>query len=203
MSSMVDELGEWLNAELTRRSWSMSELGRQAGYSSTQVSNVINGTAKPTADFTIRVANALNEDAVKLLRLADHLPAAPPVTDLGQAVCQTFRMLSVEQQRAVARIVFDMAGVEAAGISVSGSRQAQAGQGEQNHALNHRDAAGASKELPITGPMAGDCNPDPYQALRRALELVWETAPREERGRYFLQTAIDILYEGQRGSHDE
>jgi len=203
MNIMERALAEYIIEARRVKGWGQRELARRAGISGGTISNLESGATQPTNNTIVRIALAMNEDPQHLLRLAGHLPAAPPVTDLGEAVCQTFRMLSVEQQRAVARIVFDMAGVEAAGVSVSGSRQAQAGQGGQNDALNHRDAVSASTQLPIPKAMAGDCNPDPYQALRRALELVWETAPREERGRYFLQTAIDILYEGQRGSHDE
>jgi len=108
----------------------MSELGRRAGYSSTQVSNVISGTQKATADFTINIAKAMGEDPVALLRLAGHLPDAPPLTDTDEATCQAFRTLSASQKASVSNIVFDLAGVTEHAPTVTPPVSHQVGWGE-------------------------------------------------------------------------
>ena len=131
--AMVDELGTWLASELKQRSWSMSEMGRRAGYSSTHISDVINGTTNPSADFVIAIANALGEIPQRLLELAGHLPAAPPVTSVSQAVCEAFRRLDARHQSAVSDIVFALAGTapeHAPTVAVSRSGQTPVGEGE-------------------------------------------------------------------------
>jgi len=107
----MDDLSDWLADELKRRTWSMSELGRRAGYSSTQVANVVAGTQKATADFTIRIAKAMGEDPVRVLRLSGHLPGIPPPTDLDTRVARAFRNLDGNLQAAVAHIVLSLDGV--------------------------------------------------------------------------------------------
>ena len=158
MSSMVDELGEWLNAELERRSWSMSELGRRAGYSSTQVSNVINGTAKPTAEFTIRVANALDEDAVNLLRMAEILPALPPAASEEEKALYLFRQIRRPEQR------------EAALRMLGG--------------LTDHSAIPQSRPEP-TSRMGVDATLQEF--IRRTFRVMWEIAPSGERAAIFTE----------------
>ena len=135
--AMVDELGTWLASELKQRSWSMSEMGRRAGYSSTHISDVINGTTNPSADFVIAIANALGEIPQRLLELAGHLPAAPPPTDHDAAVLAAYRGLSAKHQKAVA-VLLDLteSGAEHAPTAPSQSgRAATEEQALDAHAL--------------------------------------------------------------------
>ena len=108
---MVDELGTWLASEIKHRGWSMSELGRRAGYSQSQISNVVNGVANPSADFVIAVADALEQPPETLLRLSGHLPRIPPPTDLDIRVARAFRNLDEGHKAAVAHIVLSLDGV--------------------------------------------------------------------------------------------
>lgn len=107
MTAFVD----WLATELDQRGWSMSELGRRAGQSHSLISEVLAQKRDPTPDFVLNVARALNERPEHLLRLAGHLPAAPPETDLDTQVCAVFRAIPDDDLRnAVARVLFGLVG---------------------------------------------------------------------------------------------
>ena len=183
----------WVNDTIRSRGWSISELARRSGFSQSLASDVLNEKADASANFVIATANALGEDPVSLLRLAGHLPDAPPVTELDTAVCEAFRRLDARHQSAVSDIVFALAGnrtEHAPTVLPSWS-----GQTLEKEAAYSPDAP-ASAEQPMRQSMVVD-DPDQevYQAFRRALDLVWETAPREERGRYFLETAIEVMHQ--------
>jgi len=100
-SNMMSAFTDFLNAQLEQRRMSMRELARQAGFSATQVSDVINEKVPASTNFVLRVALALDEDPQHLLRLAGHLPATPPPTDLSCALNDAIRQLSDTQQEAV------------------------------------------------------------------------------------------------------
>ena len=136
--AMVDELGTWLASELKQRSWSMSEMGRRAGYSSTHISDVINGTTNPSADFVIAVARALGESPEALLRLAGHLPDAPPVTDLDCIVTDAFRQLDDTQRNAISTVVLGLVGKSAEHAPTAPSRSGQAAPDESLLPLEDR-----------------------------------------------------------------
>jgi len=91
----------WLNDEIQSRGWSISELARRSGFSQSLASEVINEKMAPSANFVLRIALALDEDPQHLLRLAGHLPATPPPTDLSCALNDAIRQLSDTQQEAV------------------------------------------------------------------------------------------------------
>jgi len=125
----------WLNDTIRSRGWSISELARRSGFSQSLASDVLNEKADPSANFVISVANALGESPEALLRLAGHLPDAPPVTSVSQAVCEAFRRLDARHQSAVSEIVFALAGMpraeNAPAVSVpSRSGQTPVGEGE-------------------------------------------------------------------------
>ena len=106
MTDFVD----WLSAELDQRAWSMSELARRAGISHSLISQVLSEKQYPTPDFVLAVTGGLDADPVYALRLAGHLPPAPPITDLDTQVCQQFRTLSAAHKTAIAHIVSSLAG---------------------------------------------------------------------------------------------
>jgi len=200
-SNMMSAFTDFLNAQLEQRRMSMRELARQAGFSATQVSDVINEKVPASTNFVLRVALALDEDPQHLLRLAGHLPATPPPTDLSCALNDAIRQLSDTQQRAVAVIVFALAGdrTERAPTVLP----PRSGQMLEKEAAYSPDSP-VSAEQPARQSMAVD-EPDQelYQAFRRVLDLVWKIAPREERGHYFLQTAIEVMHQRERESRSE
>ena len=74
---MSDELRTWLAQEIDRRGWSHRMLARQISLSHSLVSKALSGKMRASADFCIRVAQALDEPPEKVLRLAGILPMSP------------------------------------------------------------------------------------------------------------------------------
>jgi transcriptional regulator with XRE-family HTH domain len=78
---MSDKLRTWLSKELEKRRWSHGELARLSGISRPLISQVLAGDVTPSADFCIKVAQALNEAPEKVLRLTGILPSHPTSDD--------------------------------------------------------------------------------------------------------------------------
>ena len=75
----------------------MRELGRRAGVSHSLISEVVNGNAKPSADFSIAIAQALNENPARLLRMAGFLDEPlPPAAEHEAELVQLYRRLPPE-----------------------------------------------------------------------------------------------------------
>jgi len=92
------------------RGWSQRELGRRAGISGAAISKLESGATEPTNDTIVKVARALGESPEDLLRLAGHLPDAPPPTDLDSTVGDIFRSLPDTQRNAVAVLLSGLVG---------------------------------------------------------------------------------------------
>lgn len=97
---MSEALRGWLSHELDQRRLSQRELARQTGVSQTLVSQILSGDRNPGADFCVKVAGALGESPIKLLRLADILPAAQGDPAL-QEIIDLAENLTPEQRRQV------------------------------------------------------------------------------------------------------
>jgi transcriptional regulator with XRE-family HTH domain len=91
--SGMSNLSDWLVSELNDRGWSQRELGRRADVSQTQISNVINKSANPGADFCVSIARALGNPPENLLRMAGILPPLPPSVSDEDRALQLFRQL--------------------------------------------------------------------------------------------------------------
>ena len=134
MTAFVD----WMATELERRGWSMSELARRAGMSHSLVSEVLAEKRYPTPDFVLAVARGAGADPVTLLRLAGHLPDAPPPTDLDSTVGDIFRSLPDTQRNAVAVLLSGLVGKEAAHAPTAPSWPVQAAGVESLSPLEER-----------------------------------------------------------------
>ena len=109
MIIMESELARHITEVREGRGWSQRELGRRARVSGATISKLESGEAKPTNDTIVKVARALGESPEALLRLAGHLPAAPPPTDLDTAVARHFRSLTPTRRDTIAALIFDLA----------------------------------------------------------------------------------------------
>lgn len=99
---MTDELRAWVSQEIERRHWSYRELARKTGFSPSLVSKVLLEKRSASADFCIKVANALGESPEKLLRLAGILPTSPASEDSTlQELMDLARSLPPEEQEEV------------------------------------------------------------------------------------------------------
>ena len=137
MESM-SEFTAWLNDAIQSRGWSISYLARQSGFSQSLASDVLNEKVEPSANFAIAVARALGEPPEALLRLAGHLDAAPPPTDLDSTVGDIFRSLPDTQRNAVAVLLSGLAGKEAEHAPTAPSWPVQAADGEPLSPLEER-----------------------------------------------------------------
>lgn len=104
---MGDELRTWVGREIKRLGWSYRELARQAGISHTLISRTLSGDMPASADFCIKVAQALGESPEKVLRLAGILPLLPDSEDdptLSEAI-DTLRNLPPNQRKEALRYI--------------------------------------------------------------------------------------------------
>jgi len=99
----VNELSSLISSELEERGWSMRELGRRAGVSHAQISNVVSGNAKPGADFCLAMARAFRLPPEKALRLGGFLPPLPGSEDDAalKELLEVTKQLSPEERQEV------------------------------------------------------------------------------------------------------
>jgi transcriptional regulator with XRE-family HTH domain len=100
---MSDGLKVWLSRELEKRRWSQRELARQSGISQPLISQTMSGEVSPSAEFCIKIAQALDESPEIVLRLAGILPPALPALPSDppalQEMVELARRLTPEQLR--------------------------------------------------------------------------------------------------------
>jgi len=102
MSNLVDRLSK----ELDTRGWSMRELSRRsAGVSDSLISLVLSEQARATADFCVKIADALNWDKEDTLRLAGILDPLPPEVQEEKELVKRFRELDPQLRIAVLQMV--------------------------------------------------------------------------------------------------
>ena len=107
---IMDKMSTWLSTVLSSRAWSMRELARRAGVSHTQIGNVINGQAAPSADFCIAIARALQVSPEPVLRRAGLLPSLPPEVEEEREILAILRRLHAGVRRTVATMIRGLAG---------------------------------------------------------------------------------------------
>ena len=104
---MSDTLRVWITQKIEKRGWSYRELARQANISHALISRTLSGDMTPSADFCIKVAQALDVSPEMVLRLAGILPAAPPATLADDAALQELvelaRTLSSDKRKELLR----------------------------------------------------------------------------------------------------
>jgi transcriptional regulator with XRE-family HTH domain len=104
---MGDGLRTWVGREIKRLGWSYRELARQAGISHTLISRTLSGDMPASADFCIKIAQALGESPEKVLRLAGILLPLPDSEDdptLSEAI-DTLRNLPPNQRKEALRYI--------------------------------------------------------------------------------------------------
>jgi transcriptional regulator with XRE-family HTH domain len=103
---MSDALRALISQEIERRDWSHRVLARHSGLSNSLVSKTLAGKLPPSADFCIKVAQALGESPEKFLRLAGILPASPASDDSAlQELMDLARSLPPEDQEDILKYV--------------------------------------------------------------------------------------------------
>jgi transcriptional regulator with XRE-family HTH domain len=103
---MVNEsFSEWIIDEVQKRDWSYSELARQAGMSSAQVSMVVNGRSNPGEKFCRGVAHAFRVSPDIVFRKAGLLPDVPAREETEQNLLYKIRQLDPEGRERVAEFL--------------------------------------------------------------------------------------------------
>jgi len=102
---MNDRFKAWVEEERKRRGWSYRELARQSNVSQSLISRVLSDDMPATADFCIKIAQALEVSPETLMRLAGILPPASPASPADNTVLQELvelaRNLPPDQQQQV------------------------------------------------------------------------------------------------------
>jgi len=98
---MMDDLATWLKREIRARGWSMREMARRAGVSHTAIINVVHGHTRPSAQFCLQLAEALQAPPEDVYRRAGLLPAAVPEGTSLQEASYLFAQLSDSEQETV------------------------------------------------------------------------------------------------------
>lgn len=117
----MPEITVFLNEQIEKRGWSISEFARRMGVSQTLASDVLNGKVKggPSAKFVIRAAEALDVDPVWLLRLADILPSERPSVQEEEEAIRLLRSLSPDRRSLILITLRGLAGAGPAPTDVT------------------------------------------------------------------------------------
>jgi len=91
----------------------MRELARRAGVSHSLISEVVNGNANPSADFSVAIARAINERPDELLRMAGFLDDLPPAVADEHELVTLYRQLPTHLRQAA---LAALRGVVGAGV---------------------------------------------------------------------------------------
>jgi len=187
---------EWVDKEIAEHGLSYYAIEQGAGLGNATISRPARNRSQPSLTVCKAIAQVLQMREVDVLYRAGHIKQTgdpPPVTDISQAVCEAFRRLDARHQSAVSDIIFALAGnrtEHAPTVLPSWS-----GQSLEKEAAYSPDSPASAEQPARQSMVVDDPDQEVYQAFRRVLDLVWETAPREERGRYFLETAIEVMHE--------
>jgi transcriptional regulator with XRE-family HTH domain len=98
-------LSDWIRENLTERGWSQSELARRASLSSTTISDVLSGSAKPGFNFCKGVSQALGVPSEEVMRMAGLLPPEPEETTTTRELLRSFSQLTTEEQQTVLEMI--------------------------------------------------------------------------------------------------
>jgi transcriptional regulator with XRE-family HTH domain len=90
---MPSEFGEWLQAELDKRGWSMRKLALRSGVHPQSVGDAVHRGAVPEVSSIIRMAEVLGEDPVFALRVAGAVPSLVLETTEEEKLLCLFRAL--------------------------------------------------------------------------------------------------------------
>jgi transcriptional regulator with XRE-family HTH domain len=90
---MSSEFGEWLEAELAKRGWSMRQLALRAGVHPASVTNIVRSGATPRMKTILKMAEALEADPMVMLRIAGIVPTFVPETTDEDHLLRLFRAL--------------------------------------------------------------------------------------------------------------
>lgn len=95
----METFATWLELELNKRDWRLSDLARRAQLDTGSVSRILNSTRKPGPEVCLAIARALNYPPETVFRLAGLLPPDPGTEPEEKEVLLLFRQLGAEQRK--------------------------------------------------------------------------------------------------------
>jgi len=120
---MADNFASWLNTELEARGWSLRELSRRSGMSTTVISDVINERQTPGLQFCVQVGRAFQESPESILRRAGLLPSLPSEVEEEREVVSILRRLPETARRTVVTMLRALVGQQPAIPAVGEPRE--------------------------------------------------------------------------------
>ena len=112
MAAQTVHFSDWLNTQLSDRGWSLRELSRRSGLSTTHISDIANQKTTPGLDSCVSIARALNLAPENLLRLAGHLPPLPAPVQEEQEALTLIRRLPAATRTIALNILRTLAGAQ-------------------------------------------------------------------------------------------
>lgn len=100
MIFLMEPFTDWLEMELQKRGWSISDLARRAGVKPASLSRILSGTRGIGPDMAVSIANALKLPPVDVFRKAKLLPPSPDESEELREAMHLFEQLpSSDQER--------------------------------------------------------------------------------------------------------
>ena len=161
----MENLTDFLEAELARRSWRPADLARAAGVPDATISHILNGSRRAGPDVCNALARALDKQPERIFRLAGLLPPLPPAVEEEQEAVRILRGLSPDLREAAMRMLRGLR----PGVSPAPSPGLARGEGVVT--------SNSTKASPARPPGKGsppDGVQDPHLAV---LEQLWDKTP--------------------------
>lgn len=89
----------WLNIELNKRNWRLSDLARAANLDTGSVSRILSGTRRPGPEVCLAIARALQLPPETIFRQAGLLPPKPEEAMAEDQLLHLYRHLDARGQR--------------------------------------------------------------------------------------------------------
>jgi transcriptional regulator with XRE-family HTH domain len=94
----VSKFSVWLQREMDKREWSMSDLARNAGISRGAVANIMRGDRNPGVNVCEGIAKALKVSPEIVYRQAGILSPAVDPNERAQELVHLFNLMGLEDQ---------------------------------------------------------------------------------------------------------
>ncbi len=97
----METFTDWLEHELKKRDWRLSNLAKKAGIDTGSVSRILNGTRQPGPEVCRAIARAFNYSPEIVFRQARLLPPAPePDLEVEEAI-RLFEQLAADDRKRI------------------------------------------------------------------------------------------------------
>ena len=89
----------WIQEQMEQRKWEQSDLARESGITSAQISRILSGARNAGPDACTAIARAFRLPPEEVFRAAGILPPVSPMTTTRREADYLFARLTEEEQR--------------------------------------------------------------------------------------------------------